>query len=164
MFVRNSKTCPICHRMRDNNVRTSQCAQFESSTSKIKVKKVDEFDETWQPNVLFQREFACQRERFVQQFVSDYICVAYVRQLYPVWPLLGFFPKILAFSKNLASWLFYHKSRLFQVAQLVLFFRIFSVFSLFHICKFVLLKLGTFRLNRIFFLFSSVQICCGSRL
>ena len=146
MFVGNSKTCPICHRMRNNNVRTSQCAQFESLTSKTKVKMVDEFDETWQENVLFQREFACQRERFFQQFVPDYICVAYVRQLCSVWPLLGFFPKILAFCKNLASWLFYHKSWLFQMAQPVLFSYILCIFTLSHM-QICFVKTGNFQVE-----------------
>ena len=35
-YIGNSNVCPICHRLRDNYVWTSQCTQFESFTFKMR--------------------------------------------------------------------------------------------------------------------------------
>ena len=49
-----------------------------------------------------------------------------------VWPLLGFFPKILFFSQNiLATWLFYHNLSVFSGTANALFIYSLSIFTFF---------------------------------
>ena len=64
ILVGNSNVFPNCHRLRDNHVWKSYCTRLKSLTLKMKVKNVGDFDENWQANLSWQREYVCRNGCF----------------------------------------------------------------------------------------------------